>query len=57
MNVVEKAARIILDAWRARAAIDALPDNCRPQDLEAGYRIQDALEAVRAAARSALLQR
>ncbi|MCC2111708.1 MAG: fumarylacetoacetate hydrolase family protein [Hyphomicrobiales bacterium] len=43
MEKQQKAARIILEAWRTRRAIDALPDDCLPSDIDAGYRVQDAL--------------
>lgn len=43
MDRQNKAARIILDAWRARRTIEALPEDCRPDDIDTGYRVQDAL--------------
>lgn len=41
-----KAAEVIWRAWSAREAIDAIPEDCRPANIEAGYRVQDALIAV-----------
>jgi len=38
-----KAAEILGAAWREHAIIDALPPECRPADVDAGYAIQDAV--------------
>ncbi len=37
-----RAAELLLEARRARRPIEALPEDCRPTDLDAGYQIQDA---------------
>jgi 2-keto-4-pentenoate hydratase len=41
-----QAARILLDARREGALVDALPEACRPRTLDEGYRVQDALVAL-----------
>ena len=40
------AAELLLAARRERRAIEALPADCRPTDLDEGYRIQDAFVAL-----------
>ncbi|MDA0230964.1 MAG: fumarylacetoacetate hydrolase family protein [Proteobacteria bacterium] len=40
------AARLLHAAWRDQKPIPGLPDACRPQNLDDGYRIQAALAAV-----------
>ena len=40
-----RAADILWSAWQERRLLEALPDDCRPQSLEEGYAIQDALAA------------
>ena len=37
------AARLLRDARQHRERIDSLPQACRPQDIDDGYQIQDAL--------------
>lgn len=39
----QEAARLLHAAWRDQRPISALPDSCRPQNLDDGYRIQAAL--------------
>lgn len=44
----ERAARggaLLWEAWRARKQIAALPDDCRPQSLDAAYAVQAGLAA------------
>ncbi len=45
---VQRAAEILNDARARRRRIDGLPDDCRPRTIEDGYRVQDALTALRA---------
>lgn len=40
---VRRAATLLFEARRDHAAMVALPEDCRPKDLEEAYRIQDAL--------------
>jgi 2-keto-4-pentenoate hydratase len=40
------AACTLWDAWLERRAIDGLPDDCRPRDLQEGYAIQAELDAL-----------
>ena len=42
----EEAARLLYAAWRDQRPISGLPESCRPQSLDDGYRIQAALEAL-----------
>ena len=42
----QEAARLLHAAWRDQQPIPGLPDGCRPQNLDEGYRIQAALVAV-----------
>jgi len=44
---VQRAAEILNDARIQRRRIDGLPDDCKPQTIEDGYRVQDALTALR----------
>lgn len=46
----QEAARLLHAAWRDTALIPGLPESCRPQNLDDGYQIQDALEALHDAA-------
>lgn len=39
----EAAARLLGTAWREHRRIDALPAACRPDTIDAGYAVQDAL--------------
>jgi 2-keto-4-pentenoate hydratase len=41
-----EAARILHDARRTGATIDALPEGCRPRTVDEGYLVQDALVAI-----------
>ena len=41
-----QAADILWSAWREKRLLEALPDDCRPQSLEEGYAIQDAMAAL-----------
>ncbi len=43
---VEQAARLLFAAWREQRTIPGLPESCRPQSLDDGYRIQAALAAL-----------
>jgi len=43
---IQEAARLLHTAWRDQQPISGLPDACRPQSLDDGYRIQAALAAV-----------
>jgi len=40
-----RAADILWSAWQEKRLLEALPDDCRPQSLEEGYAIQDAIAA------------
>lgn len=40
-----QAADILWSAWQEKRLLEALPDDCRPQSLEEGYAIQDAVAA------------
>ncbi|MCI0429026.1 MAG: fumarylacetoacetate hydrolase family protein [Rhodospirillales bacterium] len=40
-----QAANILWSAWQEKRLLEALPDDCRPQSLEEGYAIQDAMAA------------
>jgi len=40
-----QAADILWSAWQDKRLLEALPDDCRPQSLEEGYAIQDAMAA------------
>jgi 2-keto-4-pentenoate hydratase len=40
-----QAAEIIWQAWRQGRRIDSLPDSCRPDTIEEGYDVQQALAA------------
>ncbi len=42
----QEAARLLHAAWRDQQPIPGLPDGCRPQNLDEGYRIQAALATV-----------
>ncbi len=42
----QEAARLLHAAWRDQTPIPGLPDSCRPQDLDDGYQVQAALEAL-----------
>ncbi len=37
---IRKAAGILLDAWRSRAVLEGLPDECRPKDCLEGFAVQ-----------------
>ena len=41
-----QAADILWSAWQEKRLLEALPDDCRPQSLEEGYAIQDAITAL-----------
>jgi len=41
-----QAADILWSAWQEKRLLEALPDDCRPQSLEEGYAIQDAMAAL-----------
>jgi 2-keto-4-pentenoate hydratase len=43
-KAAERAAQLILDAWRAHRGLERLPEECTPRSLEDGYAVQDALE-------------
>jgi len=45
-DLAQEAARALLDARRAHSRIDAIPERCRPRDVEEGYLVQDALVAL-----------
>ena len=45
----QEAARLLHAAWRDQIPIPGLPDSCRPQNLDDGYQVQAALEALHAA--------
>lgn len=40
------AARVLLDARRDAVTIDAIPEACRPRNVDEGYAVQDALVAL-----------
>jgi 2-keto-4-pentenoate hydratase len=40
-----QAADILWSAWQEKRLLEALPEDCRPQTLEEGYAIQDAMAA------------
>lgn len=42
----QEAARALLDARAQHKTIDAIPERCRPRDVEEGYAVQDALVAL-----------
>lgn len=42
----QQAARLLHAAWCDRRLIPGLPESCRPRNLDDGYRIQAALEAL-----------
>jgi 2-keto-4-pentenoate hydratase len=42
MNTIDQAAQILLEAFNDRRAIEGLPDNLKPQNVEEGYAIQHA---------------
>ena len=42
---VGQAADILWSAWQEKRLLEALPDDCRPQSLEEGYAIQEAMAA------------
>jgi 2-keto-4-pentenoate hydratase len=42
---VRQAADILWSAWQEKRLLEALPDDCRPQNLEEGYAIQEAMAA------------
>ena len=42
----EAAAQLLHAAWRDKSSISGLPDSCRPQSLDDGYRVQAALAAL-----------
>ena len=44
---LQRAAEILYDARIQRQRIDGLPDDCKPPTIEDGYRVQDALTALR----------
>lgn len=43
---IAQAAQILTEAWRAGAALPALPETCRPRSAAEAYAIQDAAAAV-----------
>lgn len=43
--LVDEAARLLLAARREARTIEALPEACRPRDVDEGYAVQDALIA------------
>jgi len=45
-NTEREAAEILWNNWQANTCIETLPDACRPADIEAGYRVQEALVEV-----------
>jgi len=42
----QEAAGLLHAAWRDKNLLPGLPDSCRPRDLDEGYQIQAALEAL-----------
>ena len=45
-NSEREAAEILWNNWQADTCIETLPEACRPADIEAGYRVQEALVEV-----------
>lgn len=46
MSRADKAAEILWSAWQSSRRMDALPEACRPRDLDEGYAVQAALGAL-----------
>ncbi len=42
----KEAATVLWEARRDRVKVDAIPEACRPRDVEEGYAVQDALVAM-----------
>ena len=42
-NLEREAAEILWGHWQADTCIETLPEQCRPVDIEAGYRVQQEL--------------
>jgi 2-keto-4-pentenoate hydratase len=42
-EAIGRAAGILWAAWQEKRLLDALPEDCRPRDLAAGYKVQEAL--------------
>lgn len=47
MNDLEhQAAKILWTSWKSDACVETLPESCQPADIDAGYRVQQALVEV-----------